>query len=70
MMEKKIRSAVCHGEVDERVVGMKYNLIIIETIGMKPRSHPSLYVGYTMILVCHAEDDSSEGSKKHLVVNF
>ena len=23
-----------------------------------------------MIVVCHAEDDSSDGSKKNLVVNF
>ena len=46
---KSIRSAVCHGEVDERVDWHEVEFII-ETIGMWRRSHPSLYVGNAMKL--------------------
>ena len=46
---KSIRSAVCHGEVDERVDWHEAEFTT-DTTGLQRRSHPSLYVGNAMKL--------------------
>ena len=47
--KKSFRSAVCHGEVDERVDWHETEFIT-ETTGLQRRSHPNLYVGNAMKL--------------------